>query len=139
MHSTEFQKYIDSEKRYSVHTVTSYIADLNQFILFLSKEYQIEKVTEVSFPIVRSWVALLLEEGLTPRSVNRKISTLKTYFNFLLQNLQFITKPSNILAIILTKFYPIICTIRLSFIFFQLLLIAFLNETHNHIYILSIK
>lgn len=85
MHTTDFQKYIDSEKRFSAHTVTSYTTDLNQFILFLSREYKIEQVTEVSFQIVRSWVASLLEKGLTPRSVNRKISTLKTYFNFLLK------------------------------------------------------
>ena len=85
MHITDFQKYIDSEKRFSVHTVTSYITDLNQFVLFLSQEYQIEKITEVSFHSVRSWIASLLEKGLAPRSVNRKISTLKTYFNFLLK------------------------------------------------------
>jgi len=85
MHITDFQKYIDSEKRFSVHTVTSYTTDLNQFILFLSQEYNIENITEVSFQIVRSWISSLLEKGLAPRSVNRKISTLKTYFNFLLK------------------------------------------------------
>ena len=85
MHITDFQKYIDSEKRFSIHTVTSYTTDLNQFILFLSQEYNIDNITEVSFQIVRSWISSLLEKGLTPRSVNRKISTLKTYFNFLLK------------------------------------------------------
>jgi len=85
MHITDFQKYIDSEKRFSVHTVTSYTTDLNQFILFLSQEYNIDNITEVSFQIVRSWISSLLEKGLAPRSVNRKISTLKTYFNFLLK------------------------------------------------------
>ena len=86
MLKNKFIKYLSAEKRFSEHTITSYSTDLDQFSIFLFEEYQIsEEVTEISFQIVRSWIASLLEKGVTPRSVNRKISTLKTYFKFLIR------------------------------------------------------
>ena len=86
MIKNKFIKYLSAEKRFSEHTITSYSTDLDQFSIFLFEEYQIsEEVTEISFQIVRSWIASLLEKGVTPRSVNRKISTLKTYFKFLIR------------------------------------------------------
>jgi len=86
MLKNKFIKYLSAEKRFSEHTITSYSTDLDQFSIFLSKEYQISnEVSEISFQIVRSWIACLLEKGVNPRSVNRKISTLKTYFKFLIR------------------------------------------------------
>ena len=86
MLKNKFIKYLSAEKRFSEHTITSYSTDLGQFSIFLSEEYQISnEVSEISFQIVRSWIASLLEQGVTPRSVNRKISTLKTYFKFLIR------------------------------------------------------
>jgi integrase/recombinase XerC len=86
MLKNKFIKYLSAEKRFSAHTITSYSTDLDQFSIFLYKEYQISnEVSEISFQIVRSWIASLLEKGVTPRSVNRKISTLKTYFKFLIR------------------------------------------------------
>ena len=86
MQQEKFINYLLSEKRFSVHTITSYSNDINQFFLFLSKEYKItSELSEVNFQIVRSWIASLLEQGVIPRSVNRKISTLKTYFKFLIR------------------------------------------------------
>ena len=86
MQQEKFINYLSSEKRFSVHTITSYSNDINQFVLFLSTEYQIiSDISDVNFQIVRSWIASLLEQGVSPRSVNRKISTLKTYFKFLIR------------------------------------------------------
>ena len=86
MQQEKFINYLSSEKRFSVHTITSYSNDINQFFLFLSKEYKItSELSEVNFQIVRSWIASLLEKGVAPRSVNRKISTLKTFFKFLIR------------------------------------------------------
>ena len=86
MQHEKFIDYLSSEKRFSVHTITSYSNDVGQFFLFLSDEYQITtEISEVNFQIVRSWLAALLGQGVTPRSVNRKISTLKTYFKFLIR------------------------------------------------------
>ena len=86
MQQEKFINYLSSEKRFSVHTITSYSNDVNQFFLFLSEEYKItSELSEVNFQIVRSWIASLLEKGVAPRSVNRKISTLKTFFKFLIR------------------------------------------------------
>ena len=86
MLKNKFIKYLSAEKRFSEHTITSYSTDLDQFSIFLTEEYQItDEVSEISFQIVRSWIASLLEKGVNPRSVNRKISTLKTYFKFLIR------------------------------------------------------
>ena len=83
MYLEEFIHYIQSEKRYSDHTITSYKVDLNQFFNFLTEEYNIDHPQNVNFKIVRNWISYLLESGLKARSVNRKISTLKSYFRFL--------------------------------------------------------
>ena len=83
MYLKEFIHYIQSEKRYSDHTITSYKVDLNQFFNFLIEEYNIDHPQNVNFKIVRNWISYLLELGLKARSVNRKISTLKSYFRFL--------------------------------------------------------
>ena len=86
MLQNKFISYLSSEKRFSQNTITSYSNDINQFYLFLLKEYEItNQITEVSFQIVRSWIANLLETGVAARSVNRKISTLKTFFKFLIR------------------------------------------------------
>ena len=86
MIQNKFIAYLSSEKRFSNHTVKSYSTDIMQFMSFISVEFQInDNISEVSFQIVRSWVAALLEKGVSPRSVNRKISTLKTYFKFLIR------------------------------------------------------
>ena len=86
MQREKFIDYLSSEKRFSIHTISSYSNDINQFFLFLSEEYEIDSnISEVNFQIVRSWIAYLLQKGVAPRSVNRKISTLRTYFKFLLR------------------------------------------------------
>jgi len=86
MQKEKFIDYLSSEKRFSKHTITSYSVDIDQFLLFLSNKYQIKKeISDISFQIVRSWIASLLEKGILPRSVVRKISTLRTYFKFLIR------------------------------------------------------
>jgi len=86
MLQNKFITYLSSEKRFSEHTIKSYTTDLNQFTLFLSTEFQIvDQINEISFQIIRTWIANLLEKGISPRSVTRKISTLKTYFKFLIR------------------------------------------------------
>tara|TARA_B100000401_G_C52782300_1_gene708890 strand:+ start:394 stop:1257 length:864 start_codon:yes stop_codon:yes gene_type:complete len=85
MFQENFINYISYEKRFSFHTIKSYTTDLNSFINFINSEFEIYKIDEITFQIVRSWIANLLESGLTSRSVNRKISTLKTYFKFLVR------------------------------------------------------
>lgn len=83
MYLEEFFSYIKSEKRFSDHTIISYTTDLNQFTKFLKEEYDITDQSKASFKIIRNWVSILVESGLKSNSVNRKISTLKTFYKFL--------------------------------------------------------
>jgi integrase/recombinase XerC len=85
MEKDKFINYIRFEKRYSPHTVTAYRTDLEQFYEFLDKQYGISCITDVSHSMIRSWLVFLLEKENSPRSINRKISTLKSYYKFLIK------------------------------------------------------
>ncbi len=85
MRIDNFIKFLKFEKRYSKHTILSYETDLNQFFLFLSIEYNLQDPKEISHHLIRSWISSMLEFGITSRSVNRKITTLKSYFKYMLQ------------------------------------------------------
>src|SRR5271170_987408 len=80
-----FLQYIQHEKRFSPHTVTAYKGDLEQFSGYLEKTYRIKEIQEVNHTFIRSWMVSLMEAGITSRSINRKITTLKTYYKFLLK------------------------------------------------------
>ncbi len=82
----QFISYIKYEKRYSPHTVTAYESDLTQFYAFLNDpEITVAHPAEVTHQHIRSWMVSLMDQQLTPRSVNRKVATLRKYFKFLLQ------------------------------------------------------
>ena len=84
MHKLKFISYLSSERRLSQNTIVSYSNDLDQFHCFLNEHFNItSQISDVSFHIVRGWVANLFENGVQPRSINRKISTLKTFFKYL--------------------------------------------------------
>ncbi len=70
----------------SPHTLTAYRTDLTQFRDFLAISYENLPPLEANYPIIRTWIASLMDNGISPRSVNRKITTLRTYFHFLLKN-----------------------------------------------------
>ena len=89
----KFIQYIQYEKRYSIHTITAYKMDLEQFLKFITTEYEISEISEVTHHIVRNWIVSLMENSINPRSVNRKITTLKSYFKFLLKEGVIIINP----------------------------------------------
>ena len=95
MYKEDFIEYIQFEKRYSSHTVTSYQNDLNQFFLYLESEYLIININNVDYMHIRSWLVSLIEKGITTRTANRKISTLKSYFKFLVKKSKIIENPMN--------------------------------------------
>ncbi len=76
-----FNNYLQYEKRLSVHTLTAYQKDLHQFSEFLA--LQELALDELKASHIRSWIMELMDAGLDARSVNRKISALRTYFKFL--------------------------------------------------------
>lgn len=81
-----FLKYLQYEKRYSKHTITSYNNDLNQLDLFLKTHYPETSIQEVNHAILRDWVISLSEAGLNESSINRKLVTLRSYFKFLIRD-----------------------------------------------------
>ena len=83
MNIERFFQYIQYEKRFSPHTLTAYQSDLGQFVDFLENTYDITVPSEVKHLHVRSWIVDLLGKKNTTRSINRKLSCLKTYFKFL--------------------------------------------------------
>jgi len=76
-------QYLEFEKRFSPHTITAYKGDLEQFIDYLDKSYEMTSAKEVRHIHIRSWMVQLMQGGMASRSVNRKLSALKTYFLFL--------------------------------------------------------
>jgi len=80
-----FLDYIQFEKRYSDHTILSYRTDLDQFEGYFTDEGAGSDLSTGSVRIIRSWVIHLMESGQSARSVNRKISTLKSFYKFLMR------------------------------------------------------
>ncbi|MDX2189979.1 MAG: tyrosine-type recombinase/integrase [Bacteroidota bacterium] len=80
-----FIRYLEFERRYSKHTISSYTIDLQQFIDFYSANYNTAKIEDADYHSIRSWIISLMESGLEPRSVNRKIACLKSFYKFLLK------------------------------------------------------
>jgi integrase/recombinase XerC len=80
-----FKKYLTYEKRYSYNTVIAYIRDLTQFFDFAKCEENIETENDVLLIHIRHWMIKLISDGIKPRSVHRKITSLRVYFKFLQQ------------------------------------------------------
>ncbi len=79
-----FFDYLSYEKKYSSHTVTSYKNDIFQFIKFISEdETHVINLSEINYQHIRAWVSDLINHKITPRSVNRKLSSLKSLFKYL--------------------------------------------------------
>ncbi|MFN8206206.1 MAG: tyrosine-type recombinase/integrase [Bacteroidales bacterium] len=93
MDSTEeFLNYLRFEKRYSPHTVQSYSTDLRQFSLFAEDFTGKGNLCEDG-KIIRLWLAQLMSDGVTPRSVNRKITALRSFYKFLVREKRISTNP----------------------------------------------
>ena len=82
---TSFLDYLNLEKNYSKHTLTAYHKDLLGFREFALSEFDFSEVNSVSYAIIRSWIVKLVGDGVSNRTINRKISSLRTYYKFLLK------------------------------------------------------
>ena len=100
----KFLEYIRQEKRYSPNTITSYRKDLEDFLSFLMDREGLEELQKAEKKMVRNFIVFLSEKGLTKRSINRKISTLKSFYAFL-QRISLIGV-SPVEGISTLKFYP---------------------------------
>ncbi len=80
-----FINYLKYEKRYSPHTVVAYKNDLDQFVEFYTIVIGEFHVKEVLTDTLRGWLLHMMEQGLTPRSIHRKVSTVKSFYNYLMR------------------------------------------------------
>jgi integrase/recombinase XerC len=80
--SQPFIDYLKFEKRYSSHTIRAYSDDLGQFFTYLDTSFGTTTLSEVTTPLIRSWLASLKEGGMGSKSINRKISSLKSFFKY---------------------------------------------------------
>ena len=83
-----FTDYLLQEKNYSIHTVRAYEKDLYDFAEFVVTNFEQEDLTEVNYSQIRSWIVFLMDNGLSPVSVNRKMASLKAFYKFLLKSKQ---------------------------------------------------
>ena len=81
----QFISYIEAEKRFSPLTVEAYQSDMDQFAHFLKDEFGIDDLTQVKTTMVKTYIVRLKEEGLVNRSINRKTSTLRTFYKYCLR------------------------------------------------------
>ena len=88
-----FIRYIQAEKRYSEHTMKAYERDLEQFSLFLAEKYEIEDLLSVNSEMIRSYIIDLKDNNLKNRSINRKISVLRSFYNYCLREKQIAVTP----------------------------------------------
>lgn len=82
-HEESFFSYIQHERRLSAHTLIAYRTDLNQFLEYIREKQCLTAVSTVRHSHIRAWVVSQLHNDASPRSVNRRLSCLKTYFKFL--------------------------------------------------------
>jgi integrase/recombinase XerC len=82
-HKESFLQYLQIEKRYSPHTVRSYLNDLNQFYSFLSTLDLPEDPVSVTSHDIRAWIVSMLDNNYTTVSVHRKISCLRVFYRYL--------------------------------------------------------
>ncbi len=82
MVTARFLDYITHEKRYSPNTIASYRTDLDQFMKYLEASYDLHEIEHADYQMIRSWIVEMLDNGISPRSANRKITTLKTFYRF---------------------------------------------------------
>ena len=81
----QFIAYIQAEKRFSPLTVEAYRRDMNQFVDFMRDAFEMDDLTQVKTTMVKSYVVHLKDDGLVNRSINRKISTLRTFYKYCLR------------------------------------------------------
>ena len=82
-HKESFLQYLQIEKRYSPHTVRSYLNDLDQFFLFLVSQGQPDDAVSVTSHDIRAWVVSMLDNNYSAVSVHRKISCLRVFYRYL--------------------------------------------------------
>lgn len=85
MQAGRFLKYLQFEKRFSPLTVKSYENDLAQFFMYLEAQYGKTELGDITHFFIRSWIVSLMDAKITNKSISRKVSTLRSFFRFLMK------------------------------------------------------
>lgn len=85
MSVSAFISYLRLEKNYSEHTIKAYEKDIDAFSSFCKENHWESNLENVSYPLIRNWIVALSDQGISNRTINRKISSLQAYYKFLLK------------------------------------------------------
>ncbi len=100
----KFLDYIKVEKRYSEHTIASYKKDLEDFLSFVMNTEGSQNLVQVDKKVIRNFLVHLTENNFQKRSINRKLSTLRSFYHYLLKIGEI--KVSPLESVSSLKFYP---------------------------------
>ena len=93
MHEKAYYTYLEFQKKYSAHTISAYVNDIEQFIFYLKSTFDFDDVLKVTHVHIRSWIVHLMQSKITPRSINRKLSCLNSLYKFLIRRKVVKTNP----------------------------------------------
>lgn len=89
----QFLDYLFLEKKYSQHTVIAYKNDLNSFQSFCLNEFDDDDILNVNYQQIRNWIVDLVNQEVSNRTINRKISSLKSFYKYLQKTKQIESSP----------------------------------------------
>ncbi len=89
----KYENYLRTERRYSSHTCISYLKDVKSFLEFCEEQFETTNPKQITFSFCRSWIAALVMQGQTARSVNRKRSAINNYYKFLIREEEVTSNP----------------------------------------------
>ena len=92
-HIQRFLTYLDLERNYAAATLQAYRTDLEHFVHYCQDQHDQQDLVQVPYSIIRSWIVVLMDQGLTTRSVNRKISALRSFYTYLVKTQQLDVSP----------------------------------------------
>ncbi|MCC7378643.1 MAG: tyrosine-type recombinase/integrase [Chitinophagaceae bacterium] len=102
-----FINYLKFQKRYSQHTIVSYQTDLSAFFSFLQQQFEVLELKDIKTVYIRSWLAELKQQGLEAKIINRKISSLKSFFKYNLRQQHITVSPMDaIISLKISKRLP---------------------------------
>ena len=99
----QFNTYLSVEKRYSQYTCISYKTDLLQFFDYILTNYSIENIQELDTQIIRSWLAEMVEINISAKTINRKLSALRSFFNYNIKTKNIFSNPTDSIKLLKTK------------------------------------
>lgn len=98
-----FLKYLRFQKRVSDHTLLAYQKDLDQLQTYLTENFPDDSVDQANYGHLRAWLVTLVDAGLQPVSVNRKIATLRSFYKFLLREEKIKKDPTAKIRVLKTR------------------------------------